>query len=46
MMNDKLTELQIEILINQSLFEKKLIDENTYLKVNDQLLKSIHSFRR
>ncbi len=29
----------IEIIINRKLYERKIIDENTFVKVNDILLK-------
>lgn len=31
----------IEIIINRKLFERKIIDENTYLTTNDKLLKKL-----
>ena len=34
-----ITEIQFEILINKNLYQKKIIDEDTYLEVNEKLLK-------
>ena len=31
--------LNIEIIINQNLYQKKIIDEKTFLTVNEKLLK-------
>lgn len=32
--------IQLQILINNNLYKKNIIDENTYSFVNDKLLKS------
>ena len=45
MINNKIFELQIQIIINTNLFKKKVIDENTFLKVNDKLLRNIRLLR-
>lgn len=41
MMNYKFM-INIEILINKNLHNKRLIDEETYLIVNDKLLKKLN----
>ena len=38
---NKITEIQLQILINESLYKKNYIDESTYTIVNDKLLKSL-----
>ena len=45
MINNKIFELQIQIIINTNLLKKKVIDENTFLKVNDKLLRNIRLLR-
>ena len=35
----KITEIQLEIIINNSLYKKKVIDENTYRIANENFLK-------
>lgn len=40
-MNEEIFYLQIKIIINQNLYKKKCIDEDTFSKVNDILLKKI-----
>ena len=41
MINNKIFEVQIQIIINNNLYRKNLIDENTFSKVNDKLLKNL-----
>lgn len=41
---NKITELQVQILINESLYKKNYIDETTFTIVNDKLLKSLKQF--
>jgi len=36
---DKLTEIQLQIIINNSLYKKNIIDEETFSKANEKLLK-------
>ena len=45
MINNKIFELQIQIIINTNLLKKKVIDESTFLKVNDKLLRNIRLLR-
>ncbi len=40
---NKITELQIQILINNILYKKNIIDEYTYRKINNKLLRMIDS---
>ena len=37
----KITEVQIKIIINTSLYKKKIIDEQTFSLVNEMLLKKL-----
>ena len=39
---DKITELKFEIIINNNLYKKKIIDENTFSKANEKLLKVLN----
>ena len=38
---NKITEVQMKIIINASLYKKKVIDEHTFSAVNDVLLKTL-----
>lgn len=40
---NKITEIQIQILINNNLYKKEIIDEETYSIVNEKLLRLYHS---
>lgn len=40
--NNKIFELELQIIINNSLYKKNIIDENTFGKVNEILLKNIN----
>lgn len=44
-MNNKIFELQMQIIINENLYKKNYIDEITYSKVNEKLLKSLKEIR-
>ena len=35
---DRITELQLQLIINNNLYKKNIIDENTLSKVNEKLL--------
>lgn len=35
---DRITELQLQLIINNNLYKKNIIDENTFSKVNEKLL--------
>ena len=37
--------LNIEIIINQNLYKKNVIDENTFLYVNERLLKKCEEYK-
>ncbi len=39
------TELQIQLIINNNLYKRKVIDDITYTKVNEKLLKMIKSLQ-
>ena len=36
-----ITELQLQLIINNNLYKKNIIDENTFSKANERLLKMI-----
>ena len=38
MYNENVFKVQLEIIINNSLYKKNLIDEDTYIKANEKLL--------
>ena len=38
---DRITELQLQLIINNNLYKKNIIDENTFSKVNEKLLRMI-----
>lgn len=38
---NKITEVQIQIIINTNLYKRNIIDENTFSKVNERLLKKL-----
>lgn len=42
---NKITELQLQIIINNNLYKKNIIDENTFSKVNERLLKMIKALQ-
>lgn len=42
---NKITELQLQIIINNNLYRKHIIDENTFSKVNERLLKMIKTLQ-
>ena len=37
----KITEVQMQIIINNSLYKKNIIDENTFSKANEALLRNL-----
>ena len=41
---NKKSEIQLQIVINNNLFKKGIIDEDTYLMVNDKLLKLLKNY--
>ena len=41
MINDKIFKINIEIIINKNLYKRNIIDENTFIKVNEILLKEL-----
>ena len=40
-----ITELQLQLIINNNLYKKNIIDENTFSKANDRLLKMIKTLQ-
>ena len=40
-----ITELQLQIIINNSLYKKNVIDESTFSKANERLLKMIRNLQ-
>lgn len=40
-----ITELQLQIIINNNLFKRNIIDEDTFTKANDKLLKMIRTLK-
>lgn len=40
-----LTELQFQLIINHNLYKKNIIDENTFSKANEKLLKMIKTLQ-
>ena len=44
MILNKKSKIQLQIVINNNLFKKGIIDEDTYLMVNDKLLKLLKNY--
>lgn len=42
---NKIAEVQIQIIINTNLYKKNIIDENTFSKANEKLLKMLKALR-
>lgn len=42
---NKITEIQMQIIINANLYKKSIIDENTFSKVNEKLLKMLRALQ-
>ena len=42
---NKIVEVQIQIIINTNLYKKNIIDENTFSKANEKLLKMLKALR-
>ena len=40
-----ITELQLQIIINNNLYKRNVIDENTFTKANEKLLKMIKTLQ-
>lgn len=40
-----ITELQLQLIINNNLYKKNIIDENTFSKANERLLKMIKTLQ-
>lgn len=41
----KITEVQLQIIINNNLYKKKIIDEDTFSKANEKLLRLLKTFQ-
>lgn len=44
-MNNIIFDIKIQIIINNNLYERALIDKNTYESVNIKLLKKIEKYK-
>lgn len=42
---NKITEVQMQIIINNNLYKKNIIDENTFSKANERLLKILKTLK-
>lgn len=42
---NKIAEVQIQIIINTNLYKRDIIDENTFSKANEKLLKMLKALR-
>ncbi len=42
---NRITEVQMQIIINNNLYKKNVIDESTFSKVNDKLLRTLKSLQ-
>ena len=42
---NKITELQLQLIINNNLYKKNIIDENTFSKANEKLLKMMKTLQ-
>lgn len=42
---NKITEIRIKIIINNNLYKRKIIDEETYSKANEKLLILLKRFQ-
>ena len=40
-----ITELQLQLIINNNLFKRNIIDENTFSKANERLLRMIKTLQ-
>lgn len=40
-----ITELKLQLIINNNLYKKNIIDENTFSKANERLLKMIRNLQ-
>ena len=40
-----ITELRLQLIINNNLYKKNIIDENTFSKANERLLKMIKTLQ-
>ncbi len=45
-MKDKFIKYNIENIVNQKLYEEKMIDENTYKLVKEKLLKLLYELNK
>lgn len=42
---NKIFELQLQLIINNNLYKKNAIDENTFSKANEKLLKTLKTIK-
>ena len=42
---NKITEVKLKIIINNNLYKKKVIDENTFSRANEKLLRLLKTFQ-
>ena len=42
---NKITELQLQLIINKNLYKKNIIDEDTFSKANEKLLKMMKTLQ-
>ena len=42
---NKITEVQLQIIINNSLYKKHIIDESTFSKANEKFLKMLRTLQ-
>lgn len=43
---DNITKIQLQIIINKNLYNRKTIDENTFIKANERLLKTLNVLKK
>lgn len=42
---NKIFEIQLQIILNNNLYRKNIIDENTFSKANEKLLKILNNYK-
>lgn len=42
---NNITEVELQIIINNTLYKNKIIDEYTYIKTDEQLLKRLNNLK-
>ena len=46
LINNKTFEINIKVIINRNLYKKNIIDENTFIKAQEQLLKKLKELKQ